>query len=398
MLVNKLLKNVRKLNVQKTFLCLSSWKPKPDIYENSKDGRSFCSSLTSKSKPKTVWKAIRKKSKGEKNCTSLGHLKVNEKFITDKKQIANLLASTISYNSSSQHYSTQFQAIKKQKEKEKKKEKKKKKTVKFTSVSTEDYNRPFSLLELKQALQKSNDSAVGPDDIHYKLLINLPESSLPLLLTIFNSIWESGIFPPSWRKVIIVAILKSGRDSSDPNKYRSITLTSCLCKTMERMVNKRLMWVLESKGLLASEQCDYRKNRSTADQLVQFDRIIRNAFTKKRTRSCHFLWLGKSLRHHMETRYTVRSLRSWYSRPFAYLHWWVSVLLAVSVPLCPIRMSRRWVFLMEAFCLLFFSALKLTILSSLSWKVWKRHYSWMILPFVYVQSSSHMHRDLCNCM
>ena len=48
--------------------------------------------------------------------------------------------------------------------------------MKFTSDNTEEYNQPFSLLELKQALQKSNDSAVGPDDIHYKLLTNLPES------------------------------------------------------------------------------------------------------------------------------------------------------------------------------------------------------------------------------
>ena len=68
-------------------------------------------------------------------------------------------------------------------------QKEKKKTVKFTSDNTEEYNQPFSLLELKQALQKSNDSTVGPDDIHYKLLTNLPESSLTLLLAVFNSIW-----------------------------------------------------------------------------------------------------------------------------------------------------------------------------------------------------------------
>ena len=62
-------------------------------------------------------------------------------------------------------------------------------------------------------------------------------------------------------------------------------------------------------------------------------------------------------------------------------------------PLCPIRMNRRWVFLREASCLRFFSVLKLTIFSILSWKVWKRRYSWVILPFVYMQSSSHM--QLC---
>ena len=80
--------------------------------------QSFCSSHTSKTKPKTVWKAIRK-IKGKKSTSSLGHVKVNGKLITDKKQIANLLASTISNNSSSQHYSPKFQAIEMQKEKKK---------------------------------------------------------------------------------------------------------------------------------------------------------------------------------------------------------------------------------------------------------------------------------------
>ena len=89
--------------------------------------------------------------------------------------------------------------------------------MKFTSDNTEEYNQPFSLLELKQALQKYNEWAVGPDDIHNKLLTNLPESSLSLLLTVFNSIWESGIFPPSWGEATIIAIQKPGKDSSDPN-------------------------------------------------------------------------------------------------------------------------------------------------------------------------------------
>ena len=82
------------------------------IETQKKTWQSFCSSLTSKIKPKTVWKAINK-IKGTKSSSSLGHLKVNGKLITDKKQIANVLASTISKNSSSQHYSPKFQAIKK---------------------------------------------------------------------------------------------------------------------------------------------------------------------------------------------------------------------------------------------------------------------------------------------
>ena len=47
---------------------------------------------------------------------------------------------------------------------------------------------------------------------------------------------------------------------------------------MKRIVNSRLMWVLESKDLLVSEQCGFRKYRCTADHLVHFDSYIRNAF------------------------------------------------------------------------------------------------------------------------
>ena len=41
-----------------------------------------------------------------------------------------------------------------------------------------------------------------------------------------------------------------------------------------------MTWILESEGLLASEQCGFRRNRSTADHLVRFDSYICNAFAK----------------------------------------------------------------------------------------------------------------------
>ena len=53
--------------------------------------------------------------------------------------------------------------------------------------------------ELKQGLQKSNNSAAGPDEVHYNLLTHLPESVLSVLLKVYNSMWESETFPPSWR-------------------------------------------------------------------------------------------------------------------------------------------------------------------------------------------------------
>ena len=60
------------------------------------------------------------------------------------------------------------------------------------------------------------------------------------------------------------------------------------------MVNNLLMWVLESKGLLASEQCGFRKNPSTSDHLARFGSYIRNAFAKKEDVITIFFDLAKA--------------------------------------------------------------------------------------------------------
>jgi len=132
--------------------------------------------------------------------------------------------------------------------------------------------------ELLQSLSKAKDTSVGPDDIHYQLLKHLPTTSLHVLLNIFNRIWMSGDFPSSWHDAIVVPIPKPNKDHSNPLNYRPIALTSCVCKTMERMVNDRLVWFLETNNLLTDIQCGFRKQRSTIDHLVRLESFIRNGF------------------------------------------------------------------------------------------------------------------------
>ena len=47
------------------------------------------------------------------------------------------------------------------------------------------------------------------------------------------------------------------------------------------MINARLVWFLESNGLLSNIQCGFRQGRNTLDHLVRFETFIRNAFVKK---------------------------------------------------------------------------------------------------------------------
>ena len=213
------------------------------------------------------------------------HLKINNRLITDQNETCNILAQSISKNSSTENYSKSFQKTKNTKEKT---------NLDFSSQQNEPYNRPFVISELKTALNKSNESAAGPDGIYYQFLTHLPTTCLKVVLQIFNNIWSSGTFPSSWKEALVIPIPKPNRDASDPNNYRPIALTSCLCKTMERMVNDRLVWLLESENLISKYQCGFRKNHSTLDHLVRFETTLREAFSRKKQVLAVFFDLEKA--------------------------------------------------------------------------------------------------------
>ena len=232
--------------------------------------RNFVSGIKSHTPMNKVWNFIQK-IKGKNSKSSVKHLKVGDTTLTSEKNIADKLGETFAKHSSSDNYKEDFKKFKKKAEKFK---------LNFKSKNAENYNKPFSIEELKTSLSKAHDTACGPDNIHYQLLKHLPDSSLNILLGLMNDIWTSGDLPSIWKLATVIPIPKPNKDHTDPSNYRPIALTSCVCKTMERMVNDRLVWFLESNGLLANIQCGFRQGRSTLDHLVRFESFIRNAFSK----------------------------------------------------------------------------------------------------------------------
>ena len=206
-----------------------------------------------------------RKIQGKGKSASVNHLKKNNTHVTSKKDIANSLADNISEKSSSENYSAKFRKTK----------------LKFTSDNTESYNSKFSLTELTDALSNAHDSSPGPNDIHYQLLKHIPSSSLSILLEIYNSIWAIGNIPKSWKEATVIYFPKPDKDHTDPSNYRPIALTSCVCKTMERMINDRLTWFFESNNIITNFQSGFRHQHSTNDHLVRIETFIREAFIKK---------------------------------------------------------------------------------------------------------------------
>ena len=202
----------------------------------------------------------------------LNYLKVNNTSLESSQDIADTLAESFCKKSSSENYSEKFQRNKAREEKKK---------LSFNSSNSEHYNKLFTFKELKSALNKAHDSSPGHDKVNYQFLKHLPLTSLSVLLDIFNDIWQSGDFPSSWREALVIPIPKPGKDAIDPANYRPIALTSCLCKTLERMVNDRLVWFLEKNNLIVDVQSGFRRQRSTIDHLVRFETFVREAFINR---------------------------------------------------------------------------------------------------------------------
>jgi len=132
------------------------------------------------------------------------------------------------------------------------------------------------------------------DDIHYQMLKHLPPNAVNTLLQALKNIWFSDNFLANWHTFTIIPVPKPAKDTSDPNNYRPIVLTSCLCKVMERMVNNRLVWFLEINKLITPLQCGFRKQRSTADHLVCLEYFIREAFIQQQHAVAIFFDLEKA--------------------------------------------------------------------------------------------------------
>ena len=140
-----------------------------------------------------------RKINGKNSSLNVAHLNVGDDVVTSKEDIADALVDTFAEKSSSSNYLTAFQIFQSTK---------KKKKLNFKSNNDEHYNKDFTIKELKKALKKCHNTAVGSDDIHYQFLKRFPLQSLDSLLRIFNHIWHGGILPDSLKEAIIIPIPK----------------------------------------------------------------------------------------------------------------------------------------------------------------------------------------------
>lgn len=215
-----------------------------------------------------VWSRIRKL-RGVYRTQRIDSLLVENEVFTSPREIADALAKRFQLNSKDSNFSESFLSYKEALELQ---------AIQPNHDVNSPVNEPLSMNELDDALRSVHDTSPGSDEIPYIFLKNLPAVAKIHLLSIFNKIWHSHDFPVTWLEAVVVPILKPDKEKTDVNSYRPISLTCCMCKLMERIVNKRLTYSLEERNLLAPLQNGFRHNRSTTDNLVRLESYIHDSF------------------------------------------------------------------------------------------------------------------------
>jgi hypothetical protein len=141
------------------------------------------------------------------------------------------------------------------------------------------YNGPLTLRELQWALQTSTSKSPGPDTIPYSILQQIPPDQLQRLLKFYNHIFTTG-FPAQWREGFIVPILKPGKPATNVSSYRPITLTNCLSKIFEKILNQRLQAFLEEKNFFDPCQSGFRSSHSTLDALTRLETAAKESINE----------------------------------------------------------------------------------------------------------------------
>lgn len=116
-------------------------------------------------------------------------------------------------------------------------------------------------------MQLHEGKASGIDDISSALIKKIKDSIIVPLTAIFNISLATGIFPYAWKLAVISPIHKCGLKTS-PENYRPISLLVIFSKLLEKLMSRRLIIFLESRGLISSKQFGFRQGKSTEDAVT----------------------------------------------------------------------------------------------------------------------------------
>ncbi|MEL7308662.1 MAG: reverse transcriptase family protein, partial [Pseudomonadota bacterium] len=83
--------------------------------------------------------------------------------------------------------------------------------------------------------------------------------------------------PKDWKKSVILPIRKKGSAVSTAEGFRPISITSCFCRTLERIIRNSVVEFLDRNDIINKSQHGFRQRRSTASALLSYANVLSSA-------------------------------------------------------------------------------------------------------------------------
>lgn len=236
-------------------------------------------SLSPKSSPTKTWAFVKAWTKGiqppDLSSSPIMPPDTNQ-LITSPEEKAEILASQYDHHKDNIPDKPEFESVI---------------NSKVRSADPNPLNSEISKQEVKFGMGNLKSNSMGRDLIHNQMLKNLSDANKKHLLHLLNHMLRTSYVPDDWKQATIIPIRKPDKPAESPDSYRPISLTSCLGKIMERIVNQRLVWMFEKNGLRLKTQSGFRKGRGTMDNIIGLEHYIREGFNKRNPLNTYAVFL-----------------------------------------------------------------------------------------------------------
>lgn len=150
------------------------------------------------------------------------------------------------------------------------------------------HSKPFSVEEINIAISDTKSGkAPGEDGIHPEFFVHCGEHTRAWLAKFYTDVLGRGQIPKLFKQTKIIAILKKGKPSEQPESYRPIALLSAAYKLLERLLLNRIGPDILKK--IPVEQAGFRPQRSTTDQVMSLTTYIEAGYQRKLKTSVAFI-------------------------------------------------------------------------------------------------------------
>lgn len=154
------------------------------------------------------------------------------------------------------------------------------KLTELTNSTAEELDQPIQELEIKQVISTlKNSKSPGPDGFVNEFYKTFKDLLAPLLLKAYSHALESKTMAPSWNEATIVVIHKEGKDPTDCQSYRPISLLNADVRILTAILARRVNKIITQ--IIHPDQTGFISGRYYGDNIRRLLNIISHQKNKK---------------------------------------------------------------------------------------------------------------------